>query len=54
MMAQLLTEDGRLFNEVQARVLLNVGAEELNMESALGPEQVSDEASNGCCRRIQR
>ncbi|MGC4831895.1 hypothetical protein [Micromonospora arida] len=42
MMAQLLTEDGRLFNEVQARVLLNVGAEELNMESALGPEQVSD------------
>ncbi|WP_146754615.1 hypothetical protein [Micromonospora noduli] len=42
MMAQLLTEDGRLLNEVQARVLLNVGAEELNMESALGPEQVSD------------
>ena len=42
MMAQLLTEDGRLFNEVQARVLLNVGAEELNMESALSRALVSD------------
>ncbi|MBM0240448.1 hypothetical protein JNW88_31275 [Micromonospora sp. ATA32] len=42
LMAQLLSEDGRLFNEVQARVLRNAGAEDLDMESALGPEQVGE------------
>ncbi|RNH94168.1 hypothetical protein EEZ25_31585 [Micromonospora aurantiaca] len=42
MMAQLLSEDGRLFSEVRARVLRNAGAEELNVESALGPEQVGE------------
>ncbi|MFK3981385.1 hypothetical protein ACI2K4_13530 [Micromonospora sp. NPDC050397] len=42
LMAQLLSEDGRLFNEVQARVLRNAGAENLEMASALGPEQVGE------------
>ncbi|MEV0899640.1 hypothetical protein [Actinoplanes sp. NPDC049802] len=42
LMAQLLSEDSRLFNEVQARVLRNVGAEDLNMESELGPAQVRE------------
>lgn len=42
LMAQLLSEDSRLFNEVQARVLRNAGAEDLDVESALGPEQVGE------------
>ncbi|MFG1872306.1 hypothetical protein [Micromonospora arborensis] len=42
MMAQLLTEESRLFDEVRARVLRNAGAEDLDMENTLGPEQVSE------------
>lgn len=42
LMAQLLSEDGRLFNEVRARVLRNAGPENLDVESVLGPEQVGE------------
>jgi hypothetical protein len=42
LMAQLLSEDGRLFGEVRARVLRNAGAENLDVEHLLGPEQVGE------------
>jgi hypothetical protein len=41
-MAQLLSEDGQLFNEVQARVMRNVGAENLDVEKVLVPEKVGE------------
>ncbi len=41
-MARLLSEDGQLFNEVQARVMRNVGAENLDVEKVLVPEKVGE------------
>ncbi|WFE38153.1 hypothetical protein [Micromonospora sp. WMMD998] len=42
LMAQLLSEDGRFFHEVQARVLRNAGVEDLDEVGVLGPEQISE------------
>ncbi|MEV4724752.1 hypothetical protein [Micromonospora humida] len=42
LMARLLSEDGRLFNEVRARVLRNAWPECRDVESVLGPEEVGE------------
>jgi hypothetical protein len=42
LMAQLLSEDGHLSNEAQARIMLDVEAENLDVEHALGSEWVGE------------